>query len=65
MFSYERGLTRIKESGVDGIMIGRASIGNPWIFDQIKHYMSTGEHLPLPSMAERVATVKKQKEINA
>ena len=45
--------------GVDGIMIGRASIGNPWIFNQIKHYMATGKHLEPPTMAERVATVKK------
>ncbi len=36
--------------GVDGIMIGRASIGNPWIFDQIKHYVRTGEHLPKPDL---------------
>ena len=32
--------------GVDGIMIGRGSIGNPWIFREIKHYLNTGEHLP-------------------
>ena len=31
-------------------MIGRASIGNPWIFNQIKHYMQTGEHLPKPDI---------------
>lgn len=36
--------------GVDGIMIGRASIGNPWIFDQIKHYVRTGEHIPKPDL---------------
>ncbi len=40
--------------GVDGIMIGRASIGNPWIFNQIKHYLKTGEYLPKPSVEERV-----------
>lgn len=44
--------------GVDGIMIGRAAIGNPWIFNQIKHYMLSGTHLPKPTMAERVATAK-------
>lgn len=57
--SPEKALEYKQKYGVDGIMIGRASIGNPWIFNQIKHFMKTGEHLALPSMAERVATVKK------
>ncbi|MBK6572053.1 MAG: tRNA dihydrouridine synthase DusB [Saprospiraceae bacterium] len=39
---------------VDGIMIGRASIGYPWIFREIKHYFNTGEILPPPSLEERV-----------
>lgn len=45
--------------GVDGIMIGRASIGNPWIFNQIKHYMKTGTHLPPPSIEDRVNACRK------
>lgn len=40
--------------GVDGIMIGRASIGYPWIFREIKHYFATGELLPAPDTSERV-----------
>ncbi len=44
--------------GVDGIMIGRACIGNPWIFREIKHYFATGELLPPPTVAERVAATK-------
>lgn len=44
--------------GVDGVMIGRASIGNPWIFRDIKHYIKTGELLPPPDIHERVAAVK-------
>ena len=40
--------------GVDGIMIGRAAIGNPWIFREIKHYFATGELLPPPAIDERV-----------
>ena len=44
--------------GVDGIMIGRASIGNPWIFREIKHYFKTGEILDPPTVAERVAAAK-------
>jgi nifR3 family TIM-barrel protein len=45
--------------GVDGIMIGRAAIGYPWIFREIKHYLVTGEILPAPTLAERVAVCKK------
>jgi tRNA-dihydrouridine synthase B len=40
--------------GVDGIMIGRASIGYPWIFREIKHFIATGEHLAPPTFEERV-----------
>jgi nifR3 family TIM-barrel protein len=40
--------------GVDGIMIGRASIGYPWIFREIKHFLDTGEHLEKPSFQERL-----------
>lgn len=48
--------------GVDGIMIGRAAIGYPWIFREIKHYFETGEHLPPPSIQERVAAAKEHLE---
>jgi len=44
---------------VDGIMIGRAAIGYPWIFNEIKHFMKTGETLPAPDMAERVSVARK------
>jgi len=44
--------------GVDGIMIGRASIGYPWIFREIKHYFATGEIMAPPSIQERVAAAK-------
>lgn len=44
------------EYEVDGIMIGRASIGNPWIFREIKHFFKTGEHLQPPTFEERVDT---------
>jgi tRNA-dihydrouridine synthase len=43
---------------VDGIMIGRASIGYPWIFREIKHYFATGETLAPPTIAERVAACR-------
>jgi tRNA-dihydrouridine synthase B len=45
--------------GVDGIMIGRASIGYPWIFREIKHYFQTGELLPPPTLEERVEAARK------
>jgi tRNA-dihydrouridine synthase len=40
----------------DAVMIGRAALGNPWIFREIKHYMQTGQHLPPPTVNERVDT---------
>lgn len=43
------------ETGVDGVMIGRGAIGNPWIFEQSRHYLETGERLPEPSVEERLA----------
>ncbi len=45
--------------GVDGIMIGRAAIGYPWIFREIKHYVQTGTLLPPPTIQERVDVFKK------
>ncbi len=44
--------------GVDGIMVGRASIGYPWIFNEIKHYLNTGEHLAPPTMDARIEACK-------
>jgi tRNA-dihydrouridine synthase len=40
-------------------MIGRAAIGYPWIFDEIKHYFATGEHLPAPDVQQRVNVARK------
>ena len=44
--------------GVDGVMIGRAAIGYPWIFREIKHFIATGEMLPFPSVEERIEVCK-------
>ncbi len=57
--SPQKALEYKKKYAVDGLMIGRASIGNPWIFREIKHYFSTGEILSPPTIDERVDTVKK------
>ena len=50
--------------GVDGIMVGRASIGYPWIFREIKHYFKTQELLPQPTIEERVAACKSHFEFS-
>lgn len=50
--------------GVDGIMIGRAAIGYPWIFNEIKHYFETGNLLAPPTIKERVEVVKKHLEFS-
>lgn len=52
--SPQKALAYKNKYGVDGIMIGRAAIGYPWIFREIKHYLQTGEILPFPSIEERV-----------
>lgn len=46
--------------GVDGVMIGRATIGRPWIFEQIKHYFETGEILPELPVSEQIGIIKEQ-----
>lgn len=50
--------------GVDGIMIGRAAIGYPWIFNEIKHFAKTGELLPPPNIPERVRVTRKHLELS-
>ncbi len=58
----EKALAYKNRYGVDGVMIGRAAIGYPWIFREIKHFLNTGEHLAAPSIEERVAACKKHLE---
>lgn len=60
--SPEKALAYREKYGVDGIMIGRAAIGYPWIFREIKHFFATGEHLPPPTIQERVAAAKEHLE---
>jgi nifR3 family TIM-barrel protein len=50
--------------GVDGVMIGRAAIGSPWFFAEVKHYIKTGELLPPPSMEERIQVTKSHLEFS-
>lgn len=55
----EKALEYRNRYGVDGIMIGRASIGNPWIFNEIKHFLETGEKLVPPSIEQRVSACRR------
>ncbi|MEY5048734.1 MAG: tRNA dihydrouridine synthase DusB [Bacteroidota bacterium] len=56
--SPQKALEYKDKYGVDGIMIGRAAIGYPWIFREVKHFMATGEMLAPPTLRERIDTVK-------
>ena len=56
--SPEKALEYKNRYGVDGIMIGRAAIGYPWIFQEIKHFLKTGNHLELPSLEERIDVIR-------
>lgn len=51
-------------TGVDGIMIGRGSMGNPWLFEQIQHYLKTGEKLPKPTSQEKYEILKEHIELD-
>lgn len=57
--SPEKALEYKNRYGVDGIMIGRAAIGYPWIFNEIKYFLKTGNHLPPPTIEDRVAVCRK------
>ena len=62
--SPEKAIRMKRTYGVDGIMIGRATIGYPWIFNEIKHFMKTGQHLAPPTIDQRIDTVKKHFEFS-
>lgn len=62
--SPEKALEYKKEYGVDGIMIGRASIGYPWIFNEVKHYLKTGQKLAPPTIEQRVQAAREHLEFS-
>jgi nifR3 family TIM-barrel protein len=62
--SPEKALEYKNRYGVDGIMIGRASIGYPWFFNEVKHFLKTGTHLPGPNIQERVEVCKQHLEFS-
>ena len=58
-------VVRVKNNyGVDGVMIGRASIGYPWIFNEIKHFMAKGEHLAKPVIQDRIDAARRHLEMS-
>lgn len=59
----ESALRMFEYTGVDGIMIGRGTFGNPWIFKRIKHFLETGEKLPEISNKEKLRVIKKHIEL--
>jgi hypothetical protein len=59
----ERAIKMRDDYGLDGAMIGRASIGNPWFFNQVKHFMETGAHLSSPTLEERVKVARRHLEM--
>ena len=62
--SPQKALEYKNRFGVDGIMIGRASIGYPWIFNEVRHFMKTGELLTPPTIADRVDAAKQHLEMS-
>ena len=60
----ERAVEMRDQYGLDGAMIGRASIGNPWFFNQVKHFIATGTHLPSPTISERVEAARRHLEMS-
>jgi len=63
--SPEKALEYKNKYACDGIMIGRAAIGYPWIFNEIKHFFETGEHLDAPTVSDRLLAVRQHAEWSA
>ena len=60
----ERAVEMRDQYGLDGAMIGRASIGYPWFFREVKHFFETGEHLPPPNMIERLDAARRHLQMS-
>tara|TARA_B100000963_G_scaffold104317_1_gene90329 strand:+ start:736 stop:1680 length:945 start_codon:yes stop_codon:yes gene_type:complete len=61
--SPEKALEMKNKFGLDGAMIGRASIGNPWFFNQVKQYIKTSNHIEKPTLGQRIMTAKRHLEM--
>ena len=62
--SPEKAVDYKNKFGVDGVMIGRAAIGNPWFFNEVKQYIKDGTHKELPSISERVSVTKEHLDMS-
>ncbi|MEM6720332.1 MAG: tRNA dihydrouridine synthase DusB [Bacteroidota bacterium] len=62
--SPERAVEMRDTYGLDGAMIGRASIGYPWFFREVKHYFETGMHMPKPTMEERIVAARRHLQMS-
>ena len=62
--SPEKAVAMKERYGVDGVMVGRATIGHPWFFREVKHFIQTGQHLPPPTLAERVEAARRHLEMS-
>lgn len=62
--SGEKAKKLLEQTGVDALMIGRGSIGRPWIFREVKHFLETGEELAQPTVSEVVKILKEQLKLN-
>jgi nifR3 family TIM-barrel protein len=60
----ERAVEMRDQYGLDGAMIGRASIGYPWFFREVKHFFETGKHLPPPTLQERIEVARRHLEMS-
>jgi nifR3 family TIM-barrel protein len=62
--SAQKAKNLLEKTGVDALMIGRAAIGRPWLFNEVKHFLETGEVLPSPTVAEVVEVLREQIRLN-
>ena len=62
--SPEAAMRMRDDYGLDGAMIGRAAIGYPWFFKEVKHFFKTGEHLPPPTMEQRVTAARRHLQMS-
>lgn len=60
----EKAVAMKNQYGVDGVMVGRATIGHPWFFREVKHFIATGEHLPPPTLEERVEAARRHLQLS-
>ncbi len=62
--SPEKAKYLLRQTGVDGLMIGRGAIGRPWLFKEVKHFLTTGEMLPQPAVSEVAEILREQLQLN-